>query len=51
MNYVTDRYKHLKKCFGAEDPYVQGYAECMRVLKLELKRLEKNKAKKAEGEE
>lgn len=51
MNYVTERYKHLKLCFGAEDPYVQGYAECMRVLKLELKRREKNKGEQTEVEE
>lgn len=30
--YVKERYEHLKKCYGAHDPYVQGYAECMRAM-------------------
>lgn len=49
MNYVTERYNHLKKCFGAQDPFVQGYAECMRMLKMELKMREKNKAEASDG--
>ena len=34
-DFVTERYEHLRKCFGEYDPFVQGYADCMRVLKLD----------------
>ena len=30
--YVKERYEHLKKCYGAGDEYVQGYANCMATM-------------------
>ena len=42
MDYVAERYEHLKLCHGARDPFVQGYADCMRVLEYERKKREVN---------
>lgn len=45
-DYVAERYQHLKLCHGAQDPFVQGYADCMRVLKFEQKQKQASKGDK-----